>query len=97
VNLWTAGSLVTSTATFTLTSTSAVADPTTVEIKVKVGQLAEATYTYPNAYITRVSTGVYSANIDTTGATGVMTIEWIGTGAVQAIGFTQDNVAAAPL
>ena len=80
-----AGTLVTSTATFASTETGQVADPTTVTLKYRPPGGATQTVTYPNALITRVSTGVYSAELDSTGLPGPWTAEWIGTGAVQAI------------
>lgn len=94
---FTAGSLVTSTATFVLTSTGSAADPTTIVLKVLEAGGTVTTYTYPNAFITRVGTGVYSAEIDTTGQNGVATVEWIGTGAVQAIAASSWLVTGAPL
>lgn len=97
------GSLVTSTATFTNTSGTPT-DPTTITLKVQSPNGTVNTYTYPNAFITRVSTGVYSAEIDTTGLTGyhgpiteTFVVEWIGTGNVQAINSTSWPVTPAPL
>jgi hypothetical protein len=91
-----AGSLITSTATFVSTETGENSDPTTVVVKVKQ-EGTTSSYTYPNAFITKVSTGVYSCEIDTTSNAGPGTVEWIGTGAVQAINATSWFTTAAPL
>lgn len=77
------GSLLTLVGTFVLASTGLPTDPTTITVKVNIGGVT-TTYVYPNAFITKVSTGVYSVEIDTTGNPGPGTCEFIGTGAVQA-------------
>src|SRR5215472_6709212 len=86
---WISGSLATSTATF-LDDTGSPADPTTITLKYKVGSGSTTTVVYPSAPVTRASTGVYQAELDTSGFSGpgqqLWTIEWIGTGTVQAIG-----------
>ena len=92
-----AGGLVTSTATFTATSTGLATDPTTITLKYLPGSGSAVTIIYPDARITRVSTGVYSAELDTTGKTGTWTADWTGTGAVQAIAADSWTVTAAPL
>lgn len=83
------GSLITSTATF-LDDTGALADPSTITLKYKAGSGATVTAVYPAAPVTRVSTGVYQAELDSTGWTGpdsqLWTVQWSGTGNVQAIG-----------
>lgn len=81
---WMAGSLVTSTATFVSAATGLAADPTTVTLKYR-SPAGLTTIVYPDARITRVSTGAYSAELDSTGLPGSWVAEWIGTGAVQAI------------
>lgn len=91
-----AGSLITSTATFASTTTGNPADPTTVVVKVRQGATT-TTYTYPNAFITKVSTGIYSCEIDTTGQAGPGTVEWIGTGVVQAISASTWFTSGAPI
>ena len=80
-----AGSLVTSTVTFTSEATGLPADPTTVTLKYLPPGGTVTTVAYPNAAITRVSEGVYAAELDSTGLPGNWTVEWIGTGNVQAI------------
>lgn len=83
---WIAGSLVTSTATFVSEATGLATDPTTIILKyLPPGAGGVQTVTYPNALITRLSAGVYAAELDSTGLPGDWTVEWIGTGAVQAI------------
>lgn len=81
---WIAGSLVTSTATF-VNDEGQQADPTAIVLKYLPPGGSVQTATYPNALITRVSAGVYAAELDSTGLPGSWTVEWIGTGAVQAI------------
>ena len=93
---WMAGSLVTSTATFVSTATGLAADPTTVTLKYR-SPAGLTTVTYPNAFISRVSTGVYSAELDSTGLPGAWTAEWIGTGAVQAIASSTWTITSAAL
>ena len=97
MNLYLAGDLVTVTATFT-NSASVVADPSTITLKVGRKGTAETTYTYGSgSVITRVSTGVYQANIDTTSyAQGQYTYFWVGTGAVQAVNDGVFAVQSAP-
>lgn len=92
-----AGSLVTTTATF-LSEAGTPADPTTVVLKYQLSRGGTVTtVTYPNAFITKVSTGVYKAEIDTTSQSGPPVVEWIGTGTVQAIGDASWTLTAAPL
>lgn len=92
-----AGSLVTSTATFTAEATGDATDPTTIVLKYLEPGSGVTTVTYPDAFITRVSAGVYSAELDTTSLPGAWTVEWIGTGAVQAIAAASWTVTRAPL
>jgi hypothetical protein len=93
-----AGSLVTTTVTFVSTETGQPADPTTITLKYLPpgpGQTVQVVV-YPNAFITRVSQGVYSAELDTTSLPGNWVDEWFGTGNVQAIqvgGFTVTQAA----
>jgi hypothetical protein len=87
MNSYMSGSLVTETATF-LNAAGQPTDPTSVTLKYKIGAGAIQTLTYPSN-LTKVSVGTYSNNFDTTGFAGpgllLYTMEWIGTGAVQAI------------
>lgn len=65
----------------------ALADPTVITLKYRIG--TGATQTLTGGSIIRDSVGVYYHDFDTTGYTGPgqveYTLEWIGTGAVQAI------------
>lgn len=82
-----AGTLVTVTATFT-SSTGVPTDPSTITLKYMLQTQTPTVWVYGGAgSISRSSTGVYSANLDTTGLFGVWVGEWIGTGACQV---TQD-------
>lgn len=94
---WMAGSLVTSTATFISEATGSATDPTTIVLKYLQPGSSVTTVTYPNAFITRVSAGVYSAEFDTTSLPGSWAVEWIGTGAVQAIAASSWRVTGALL
>jgi hypothetical protein len=88
VNTYMSGSLVTSYANF-VNAAGTPTDPTTITLKYRTAAGSITTVVYPSSPITRVSAGSYSANLDTTGWAGpgllLWTIEWIGTGAVQAI------------
>lgn len=86
MNTYMSGTLVTSTAQFR-DRTGAAADPTTITLKYKKDAGATTTIVYPAAGITKDSTGVYHADLDTTGWAGPglqgWIVEWIGTGTVQ--------------
>lgn len=94
------GSLVTSTATF-LDDTGTPADPDTITLKYKAGTAGTVTAVYPDDPVTRVSEGIYQAELDSTGFTGPglqqWTVEWIGTGTVQAIAVATFTVVPAAL
>jgi hypothetical protein len=87
-NIYMSGSLVQSVANF-VNILGVAADPTTITFKYRTGSGSTTTVVYPSAPIVRVGTGSYTANLDTTGWLGpgnlLYTVEWIGTGAVQAI------------
>lgn len=89
MNTYMSGSLVTSQAVFADGGGNA-ADPSTVVLKYRRGSGTVQSFTYPAAPLTRIGTGVYAAELDTTGWTGPgvqrWATEWIGTGNVQAIG-----------
>lgn len=89
------GSLVRSTATFK-DITGALADPDTVTVQYQAGSGSVQTGSW-----TKVSTGVYYCDIDTTGFTGPGTlsyiVEWTGVGTVQAINSDQFAVTPAPI
>jgi hypothetical protein len=92
-----AGTLVTSTATFVAESTGLPADPTTVSLKYELAPGTVVAFTYPSG-ITKVSTGVYQYEVDTTGApAGTATLVWKGTGAVQAINADTWTIEPSPL
>ena len=104
MNAYVAGSLVTVTAAFVNETTNAPADPSVVTLKLGRKYTADSTSTYTSGSvsgpytITKVSTGHYSSNIDTTGFTQAQyTYEWSGTGAVQAIQAGVFAVTTAPL
>ena len=104
MNQYVAGSLVTVTATFTDAVTGNPADPTTVTLKVGRKYTADMTSTYISGTltgpytITKVSTGNYSANIDTSAfPQSQYTYQWSGTGGVQAITAGIFAVTTAPL
>ena len=82
------GSLVETVATF-VNAVGGATDPTTITLKYRLGSGATTTVVYPTTPIIRVSAGLYSANLDSTGWAGpgnqLWTVEWIGTGTVQAI------------
>jgi hypothetical protein len=96
------GSLVRTTVTFA-NSAGTAADPSTVTLKYRPGPLGTAvtTVVYPSSPIVKDSTGVYHADLDTTGwlgsGTATWTIEWIGTGTVQAIGTDTWTINPEPL
>lgn len=94
-----AGSLVELNVLFTNADTGVPADPTTVIVKVQLNGDTGAivSHTYPDPYITKVSTGAYKIFVDTTGTSGPGVVQWEGSGALQAASFTQFFVQAAPL
>ena len=78
------GDLVQVTATFKNASTGAVLDPTAVYLKVCAPDHTETIYQYGvGATISRVSTGVYRANIDAS-QYGKYQYRWYSTGNGQA-------------
>jgi hypothetical protein len=91
------GSLVRSTATFK-DITGALADPNTLTVKYQAGS-ADAVDV--SGDVVHDSTGVYHYDYDTTGFTGpgtqTVTIEWFGTGTVQAINADTWAVSPAPI
>jgi len=112
LNQYTAGELVTvSTESddpnvpsgFTDTVTGQPADPGVVTLKWSIsindvpGETTVWVYSAFSGNITRLGTGIYEAEIDTTAAPGVYTYEWVGTDGVQAINDEQFLVEAAPL
>ena len=98
MNTYIAGTLVTVTLTF-LNLSNVPTDPTTITVKWSYsGAVSTTVWVYPTAsQLTRVSTGVYAAAIDTTGNPGTYTVEGIGTGAVQVTGVDSFLVNPAPL
>lgn len=91
------GSLVRATGTFTDIN-GAPADPTTISLKYKSGSGSTTTLTYAGSQLTKLSTGVYYADLDTSGWAGpnnqLWTLEWIGTGTCQAISGDSFTVSA---
>ena len=85
MNTYYTGNLIVDTCTFTNES-GEVTDPTTVTLEFTfLPSLVSTTWTVTSGQITKVSTGVYSANIDTTGQEGSCQLVWTGTGACQAV------------
>jgi hypothetical protein len=91
-----AGTAVAVTATF-VDPTGAVTDPTTVTFKFKAGAAATISWTYAAGQVTKVSTGVYTATLDTTGLAGNWTVEILGTGACAAVSSVSFAVTTPPL
>lgn len=78
------GALVRTTATFT-NEAGAAADPTVVTVRVKSPQAAVTSYVYgTDPEVIKSSTGVYYMDVDTTSEAGLWSVNWSGTGAVQA-------------
>lgn len=78
-----AGTLVTVTATFNSES-GVPTDPTTITLKYSSGSPGHTTWVYGGAgTITRSGTGVYVAELDTTGLPGSWVGAFIGTGLCQ--------------
>ena len=75
-------------------------DPTTITLKFSQGQSGFAinTWVYQGVgSITRSSTGVYVAELDTTALPGTWVGEWIGTGTIQVTQPFTFTVTALPL
>ena len=93
-----AGNAVTTTVTFTVPPSTTPVDPSTITLKYKVGSQATVTWTYGGTgSITKTSTGVYAAVLDTTALAGSWVIEWIGTGACAAISVSYVSVETLPI
>lgn len=79
-------------------ATGTLADPTTVTLKYRAGTGAVTTVTYPSAPVVKDATGLYHADLDTTGSATTAPViwlyEWIGTGTVQAPAQNQFEVDA---
>jgi hypothetical protein len=92
------GSLVRETGSF-FDITGAPADPTAISLLYAVNGGATTTLTYAASQIIKDSVGVYHHDFDTTGIAvdSVYVLEWIGTGAVQAINTDTFSVNPAPL
>lgn len=95
MNVYLTGSLVRTTATFTNIA-GQLADPTTTTLKYRAASGATQTPTPVHD-----STGIFHFDIDTTGWAGpgleLYTIQWVGTGAVQAPGIDYFQVEPLPL
>src|SRR4051812_25030190 len=76
------GALVRVTTTFTSPTTGAVVDPTTVTFKYRNGTGSITSWTVTAGQIVKASTGVYHADIDTTGE-GTWHWAFYGTGTNQ--------------
>ena len=95
MNTYTSGSLVRTIATFTDVNNNLV-NPTTVVVKYRAGSGSTQTPSPVND-----SAGVWHYDIDTTGWAGpsveIYTVQWQGTGSVQAIAVDQFQVGPAAL
>lgn len=73
-----------------------LADPMVVVLRYRAAGQPLVTVTYPDARIVRDGTGLYRANLDTTGSpAGQWSYEWIGTGLIQAAAEGAFEVTAA--
>lgn len=79
------------------TADGVVTDPTTVVLKYKAGSAATVTLTFGGGEITKISTGVYTATLDTTALAGLWTVEWIGSDACGAVNAKTFQVTTPPL
>lgn len=99
-----AGTAVTTTVTFTnpvageAPSSWPPVDPSTVTLVFIAGTGATATtWTYGGTgSIVKVSTGVYSAELPTTGTEGPWQVKWTGTGACAAVSISGFKVTPTP-
>lgn len=82
MNIFHEGDLVTVRGTFS-NSTGTVHNPTDVALYVRKPDATEITYWYGSGTVTRPSTGIYEANLDTTGQRGLWLYDWYSTGAGQ--------------
>ena len=94
------GSLVRTSAAFA-DITGAAADPSTVVLKYRKDAGATTTVTYPSAPVIKDGTGLYHADLDTTGFAGpgaqYWAVEWTGTGAQESISSDEWTVTPAAL
>jgi hypothetical protein len=95
MNHYPVGSLVTVTGTFTDEATGEPVSPDTVTVQAWVngGSAPSAAV----SVITDVSTGVFSAELSTTGLAGNWTYRFFGSGGVQAAGIGQFTVDGIPV
>jgi hypothetical protein len=97
MNVYMSGTLVTTQAIF-VNKAGVVADPDTITLKYKKDAGLVTVVTYPTAPVVKISTGIYAADLDTSGWNGpdnqLWTTEWIGTGAVQVPGVDRFEVEA---
>lgn len=92
------GTAVATSVVFTNPGSSTPVDPTTIELRFRVGSEPVTIWTYGGAgLITRASAGNYSAVLDTTGLPGSWVVEWIGTGVCAAVGVSGFPVQPLPL
>lgn len=60
-------------------------DPVTVTFSYQAGQAPVQVITFPAPPLTKDGAGLYHADLDTTGMTGLWTYVWDGVGLIQAI------------
>lgn len=92
-----AGTLVVVTGTFTAADGKTLVDPTTVELRYSQGVTGYPVtkWTFP-ANLQTAGTGIYQAELDTTGLPGIWAGVWQGTGVCQVEYVFTFNVLALP-
>jgi hypothetical protein len=87
MNVYYSGTLVQTTATFA-NALGVPTDPSTITLKYQIQGNVSVTLVFGSSSIVRSGAGVYYYQFNTTGWTGpgnqLYTVEWIGTGTVQA-------------
>jgi hypothetical protein len=100
VNTYYSGTLVQTTATFN-NADGVPTDPSTITLKYQIQGTAAVTLVYGSSEIERVSAGIYYYQFNTTGWAGpgnqLYTLEWIGTGTVQAPGVDSFEIQPLPI
>jgi hypothetical protein len=75
-NHYMVGSSVTVTGTYTNRQTGALTDPTDAKVDVVDPKGRKITYTYLNAEVVKISTGIFTYDVDTTGQPGRWQYRW---------------------
>ncbi len=77
-------------------SSGTVTDPATIAVDVVDATGVTTTYSYSGGTVTKVSTGVYTVNLDTTAKPGRWQYRWYSTGTGQAANTGQFLVSPFP-